>query len=716
MSAPGAKDDDGGSPPTLETGSHEIFLPGEDDPLIVLSPDAPPVPPDPPVEAPTAPKPAARSVPSARPVSPGNTAVPAIIDDIPSAKPSPAPRPQAEYTTEPPSIASDRVREPVSFPWAATVPATRPSRPSPWPRRVLLVALGALFALGAWAGFASLRPDPPVITSIVPPKAEPGQTVTIAGTALGSNADDVVVRFGDRRGPVTSATESSLAATVPADLAKLPAGDIRVVVEVGGRSSNALFMSLARYPRITAVEPEVALPGAEVAVAGVHLEGDTVAVRIGGFPAEVLGRGREGLRVKVPAMPVIEGKAVPVDVSLGREAARPGTLILGHLPLVTGIAPASGVVGTTVTIKGHGFAPRAAGNRVTFGSLEALVLAASDREIQATVPAFGLLGSRTALATVVSTGGGRSVPVEFTAVRPSGDVFRPRFVAAPAPGGDPERHALVGTELGPVLVLSGRSDAASTAERAARAAAQLNALMHTAASRPVLVEVKEAPALQIAAGGATIVTVTAEDAEGLSRGWGGVPGTRISAPALARYWAALLHDYIGLFGQRLRPNRAIELTPRARVLLDVYSDAERRGGSEGVGTGIVASLAPDRLDAIRRLAYSGPDEGRGTRGLALAGAWEGSLEDGGPPRSIRLQVRLDGDRLAGAMTSTAGEVAMGIPLHDLRYDRGMVRFNVVLGGAPRQFRGALEGATLSGTIHAAEGAAATGRFTLRHVE
>jgi hypothetical protein len=213
-----------------------------------------------------------------------------------------------------------------------------------------------------------------------------------------------------------------------------------------------------------------------------------------------------------------------------------------------------------------------------------------------------------------------------------------------------------------------------------------------------------------------IVTVTAEDAEGLARGWDGVPGTRVSAPALSRYWAALLNDYIGLFGQRLRPNRAIELTPRARVLMDLYSDAERRGGSAGVSMGIVSALTPDRLDALRRLAYSGPEEGRGSRALALAGTWEGSIEDGGPPRSVRLQVRLDGDRLAGAMTSSAGEIAMGIPLHDLSYDKGMVRFSAVLAGAPRQFRGKIEGATLSGTVHPENGAAAIGRFTLRHVE
>jgi hypothetical protein len=45
-----------------------------------------------------------------------------------------------------------------------------------------------------------------------------------------------------------------------------------------------------------------------------------------------------------------------------------------------------------------------------------------------------------------------------------------------------------------------------------------------------------------------------------------------------------------------------------------------------------------------------------------------------------------------------------------------VRFSAVLGGAPRQFKGALEGAALSGTVHPEGGTAATGRFTLRRVE
>ena len=250
MSGPGPKDRDGGSPPAPDKGAHEIFLPGDDDPLIVLPTDI--------------------------------GGKPAVIDDRPAGGTAGAARPHAEYTLDQPSIETDRVREPVQFPWAGTGTVRAKKPPSPWARRAVLIGVGALLAFGAWMGLSALRPHPALITSITPSKAEPGQTVTIAGAALGSDPAAIVVRFGDRRGPVTSATDSSIAATVPADLANLPAGDLRVVVEVRGRTSNALFMGLARYPRITGVEPAVALPGAEVVVKGeaVHTIKATRAYRI----------------------------------------------------------------------------------------------------------------------------------------------------------------------------------------------------------------------------------------------------------------------------------------------------------------------------------------------------------------------------------------------------------------------------------------------------
>ncbi len=186
MSAPKPKDGDGDSPPKPKTGSHEIYLPDED-PLIVLDADAPPVPTDPPAGSPPGPKPASRAV---RPSSPGTAAIPAIIDDIPSAKSTPAPRAPAEHTTEPPSIANDRVREPVELPFAATARRQETvARRHRGPAARCWSASGCCSPSAPGPGSPALRPNPPVITSIVPSKAEPGQTVTIAGTALGSDAD-----------------------------------------------------------------------------------------------------------------------------------------------------------------------------------------------------------------------------------------------------------------------------------------------------------------------------------------------------------------------------------------------------------------------------------------------------------------------------------------------------------------------------------------------
>jgi hypothetical protein len=659
--------------------------------------------------------------PAAAPAPPAKVApppsVPALIDDRPAAPPAPraaAPRPGPAYDDQPPSMAPDHVREPVALPKWAEQTRGRPAGPPKWIRPLLLLAAGLGVALAAHWAYGRFRPTPPVISSVMPPKAEPGQTVTINGTALGADASAVVVRFGDRRGAVTSASDTSLAATVPADLADAPPGDVRVTVEVEGRESNALFMALARFPRVASVVPEVALPGDEIALTGSNLDLASAAVRVGGVAATVVAAERDRLRVKVPDLPVVEGKAVPVEVTVGRETARPGSLILGHLPLVTGISPKSAQAGATVTISGYGFGMVAEGITVTFGSQEALVLAASAREVKAVVPAAGLFSSQQALPVTVAVAGGRSAPREFNVARASGDVFRPRFAAAPPPpGGDPARHAVVETELGPVLLLTGRADAASVAARADRTAAALNAALTAAVAQPLAIAARDGQPPVVLAGDTPIVAATAEDAETLSRGFAGVTGAATTPRRLAEYWAALLNDYVGLFARRQRPNGIVDLTPRARVLLDIYADAERRGGSAGVGQRIAVDSAAARAEPLRQLAFAAPPPAAAS-GLPLAGTWDGTVDDAGATRRVRVAIRAGDGRLAGTITSSAGNISMGIPLEDLRYDRGMVRFTAVVRGAARRFEGKLEGGVIAGTVDG--GTPGAGRFTLRHVE
>jgi hypothetical protein len=107
-----------------------------------------------------------------------------------------------------------------------------------------------------------------------------------------------------------------------------------------------------------------------------------------------------------------------------------------------------------------------------------------------------------------------------------------------------------------------------------------------------------------------------------------------------------------------------------------------------------------------------------TAAAAVAGTWRGTLqEDGLGERPMQLRLQMDAGRLSGAITTRAGALGMEIPVHDLAYDKGVLSFRTTSGAAARRYRGTLQGATLSGTIHAADAQdLQVGRFTLRYTE
>jgi hypothetical protein len=83
-----------------------------------------------------------------------------------------------------------------------------------------------------------------------------------------------------------------------------------------------------------------------------------------------------------------------VTVELAGETGRPAEIILGRLPIVTVVAPASGPPGTRVVLRGHGFDPDVRADRVTIGGEPALLLSATANEIAAMVPAPPGAGSQ----------------------------------------------------------------------------------------------------------------------------------------------------------------------------------------------------------------------------------------------------------------------------------------------------------------------------------
>jgi hypothetical protein len=700
----------------------------EDDPLVFADPAVPES--FKPAFSPPAPETKTKNGPaiivdqSAAAAAPAAPAAPAGPVRTPRAS-SPAVRP--DYMTEMPSIGGDRVRGalevPAGAPAARPAPAPRARMRAPGipavPRAAIVAVAAAVLTAGAFYAYSHSKRPPPVLSSITPPKAEVGTTITINGTGFEDSASDNTVRFGEAVATVTNASATSLAVTVP-EVAVPAAKGISITVQGKGGRSNALFVKIARLPRITRLEPDVALPGTEVTVHGQHFDGGPVTVRLGGEKVEVKDATAESLRVKVPDTAGTEGQSVSVTVEMGTDTARGVPLLLGRLPLIVDVSPSFGAIGQRVTIKGRGFDPVATANKVTIGGTPALVLAAGANELQVAAPAAPTTGSQETLPVVVeargATSSGRST---FALAHPLSGNARLRFFPAPAAQGAPDRYAFISTEIGPVLLLTGKADAGTTAERADRVATALNALMESALSRPVSLEVREAPAPAVAiAGGAVVVSATPDDVEGYAQAWDpGAKPTRSTPRQIAGYWAALLQDYVTLFGQGQRPSRTAEMTPRGRVLVDLYAEAQRRGAVGGVPVGTLYELPPAALKNVRELALLLPSGGPASAGVAVAGHWEGTMADAEAERSIEVQLQVDGGHLGGSLTTKTGGIAVRTPLQQVTYEKGLLKFVTASGGGTRQFRGALEGGTLAGSIFKDAAAKdAVGRFSLRYVE
>jgi hypothetical protein len=357
---------------------------------------------------------------------------------------------------------------------------------------------------------------------------------------------------------------------------------------------------------------------------------------------------------------------------------------------------------------------------VTFGGQPALVLSATATEIAVIAPPPPL-GDVTPELPIVVTVGGRASggTAAFVLVRGGTSGFVPRFFASPVTEYPGEPLAFVSTELGPVLLLGGAGEARTTAERAVKVATALNALVTGAASRPPLFELRERPQPAVAVVGEVtpFLAPTPEDAAAYSRPWetGHGPGRHVSTTALARHWTALLQDYLGLFLERQRPIRFVALSPRGRVLSDIYAEANRRSPEERtVPTSIVLPAPASMVAALRQMALVvSVDSPRAA--IAIEGRWQGRIED--PDRgaqTFQAQLRSDSGRLAGTISTWAGSIEVLTPLRDMGFEHGSVRFTADLQGAPHRFKGTLDRNTVSGTVERSGKPALS--FTMQFVE
>ena len=173
--------------------------------------------------------------------------------------------------------------------------------------------------------------------------------------------------------------------TIPQDLTIPPGGDVQSWWSPAARGKPFPF-KVYRAPRVTGLEPDVAMPGQEILIQGQNLDGKPLTVNVGGLPAEIKEAAGQRSRGGAAAShgPGTGRPRHRPDRPRLRQARRPA---LGYLPLVMSVAPDKGEAGEKVVIKGRGFDADAEDNEVYFANQPALILAASETELIVVAPA-----------------------------------------------------------------------------------------------------------------------------------------------------------------------------------------------------------------------------------------------------------------------------------------------------------------------------------------
>jgi hypothetical protein len=703
--------------PAPEAPSDDVFF--MDEPAAPFVPPAP----DPPpaeddlffVEAPAAPPPPAAAAPPPPVPSPEPPPVPPKAT---AAAKLAAPRPIRRHgPTPPPSAAPEPDDEP-----APARSRSVPPRPAPAPRAaarrssppIALIAGGVAVLLAAVAGgfFVMRSASTPSIESITPARVGLGQSVTITGAHFGDTPQANLVRFGDKPGRVVQASPTRLQVEIP----ELPAASGRdtpvpVVVVVDGHESRPATVGVFESPRIHGIAPSVAMPGDEVVLAGAGWNAGA-KVQFGTTAASVLDTSPTSLKVTVPPLEGPPGTEFPVRVTSGTDTSNPAPFVLGRLPLVISVSPASAAPGDLVTVAGRGFAVKPLANDVRVGETRALVTTASASELKVVVPraAPGETSIEVRVPGVENVGQGR------LAVAALSDPIDFRFVAEPFEDTPGHEHAVLATGLGPAFVL-GASGGRSAAERAFEAERRLNdagaSLKGTVDGDVRARGLDGSPSLVVAGTDSPLVEVTLDDAAGYEEDWTGLKGRGgpISPARVAVWWEAIARDLVLLLLRGDKPHFAGDLAPEGKVLADLQAIA-RKSVVVGVPRQIIAEARPPMRDALRTAGLRIPASVKGPAPAAGAAATEAAAAASPAGPALRLDGRWSGSetdsgRLTYITATFAGpggtftyERALSVsqPLLGVVQQKTVVRFSVQTGAGPRYYQGKWDGQKLTGTV------------------
>jgi hypothetical protein len=699
------------------------------EPIVELPPLEPP--PSPPAaRAPLPPTVPAPAPPPPAPMAPRGFVPEPHAPEVP-VRTAPAPAPEPARVEPKPTVTAPRAeptpaRRPAPSGAARPAAARRPAPParrlarrpsrgvSGWIRPVALGAAGLLVV--AALGFLALRlfGGGVRLAGIEPARLRVGQHATLTGSGFAADPSGNHVLFDDREAKVVQASPTRLEVEVPEVVAESGAERrVGVVVRRGSRASSPLEVAVFQGPRLHGISPEAALPGEEVLLAGAGW-GPGATVRFGGAEAQLNEVEATRIRAVVPEGAGVPGTAAPVVVTVGGVDSNPAPFIVGHLPVVSAVSPASAAAGEVVDVSGRGFQADPLANDVRVGGVPALVVSASGDSLKVVVPRVGAgEASRTLEVRVPGT---ENVGQAALQVAAPADPVDFRFVAEPFAAVPGRPHAVLATGLGPAFVLAasgGRTAAARAVEAAERLNGAAQALRTTLGLNLEARGLDSSPSLGLAGRPDALLEVTAEDAAAYDEDWTGLRGRGgpVTPVRLARWWEAVGRDIVLLTVRGERPQFAASLAPEGRVLAQLF-DAAQRTGRPGVPRQVVDEARPPLRDGLRLLALrvpasvTAPVAAAATPALTAAaatppparlqleGTWGGSQSEQGQQQYLTVTFRRGGGSI-----SYEGGITLTVPLLTLEQPRrDQVHFSVQIRGGVRHYVGKWDGETLAGSI------------------
>lgn len=221
-------------------------------------------------------------------------------------------------------------------------------------------------------------PDPPRLDAITPASAPPGTELTLTGSGFGAPNAASAVRFrvpAAGAAPISGSIVDWAAETIRVQappLASFDGGgplDVRVHTDAGESQTVTLILEEESPPALTSARPGRGLENDPVTLTGERFgrpaAGSAVLFQAPGptdVPAAVTSWTPGTITARVPPLAALGGagpRGIAVDTPWGRSGTAP--FLLGELPEITSVEPASPSPGGTITVRGRAFGGPATG-------------------------------------------------------------------------------------------------------------------------------------------------------------------------------------------------------------------------------------------------------------------------------------------------------------------------------------------------------------------